>query len=206
MNEFLEINKPKIKFAFLASLSIFSLLGLLPTFLIKDLTPIERLLLFLSIGLGFAFFSLFLAIVSEYFKFSARRKAFDKPGINDFFALNNFQTVLTRTKTKWYLTQESKKGIVNGFPILVDLHATNSNLLRFDFLVKQIPVSKEKFNDLKELFRQHDAEFDFESISFNFNYKKQSSQTELKNKLTEFADLLVKEGFVPDTNTERQIS
>jgi hypothetical protein len=204
MNEFIEINKPKLKFAFLACLTIFSLIGLLPTFLIRDLTPIERLLLFLSIGLGFSFFILFLAIVSEYFKFATRRKAFNKQTISDFFTLNKFQTVLTRTETKWLLTQESKKGIVNGFPVLVDLHVTNSNLLRFDFLVKQTPISKEKFNELQKLLGQHDTEFNFESISVNVNHKKQSSPTELKNKLTEFADLLVKEAFVPDTNTERQ--
>lgn len=197
MNEFIEINKPKLKFVFLFSLTIFSLIGLLPTFFIKDLLPIERFFLFISIGFGFTFFILFLAIVSEYLKFSARRKVFNKHAINDFFSTNKFQTVLTSIETKWRLTQESKKGIVNGFTVLVNLHATNSNLLQFDFLIKQTPISKEKFNDMKELFRQWDAEFNYESIVINFNFKKQSPQTELKNKLTEFADLLVKEGFTP---------
>lgn len=202
MNKFLQLNRQKLKPAFVR-------ISLIPTgivfilfftvFLMTGNFPSVQLLLgmLLLTCFGFPAFLMLLGYLGWLLNHEARQSAFSKKPFNQIENIGFYKTYKGDI-SKWTFTDELKEGNVNGFTIRMDLSKEyGSRMIEFDIPVEWKKLDKSEFNRLSEKFKEHNAELRIGSVVKHYDTRKIMPQTvsDLKLDLELFTEILRQEGF-----------
>jgi hypothetical protein len=205
MCEFFVLNKRKLTFGALVTWLLF---GFLLTIIVFFYIGSDRPISFLD-GLGmtaiYATFTtclmLMIAISFGGYEFIKKKRVFARPEWNSYFSRNNFQTIQLYKHTRWVLTEEAKTGYIKGFPVLADMKKDYAGYVVFMFFADSRPLDKPHFRELEKFFKKHDGGFEVGYIYKKLKRNRKLSDVQIEKELLEFADLLLKEGFTPRSNT-----
>lgn len=201
MDTFLELNKQKLKSAFVHISLV--LLGLVSIFLViaymTGNLPGGQILLsiILATGIVFPFFIMLLGYLIWTLNHNARQTTFAQTPFNQVDKIGFYKAYKDDT-SKWSFTEVIRESNINGFPLRMDLSKENgSRFIEFAIPVEWKKLNKSEFNRLTEKFKEHNAELRIGSIAKQYDTKQQALQTvfDLRRDLELFTTLLRQEGF-----------
>lgn len=207
MHTFLQLNKHKLRFAFVTVSLTFIILILIVLLILYFKGVFLKTGLLLTIlfaaGIGFPVFIIFLAYMAWLQKRFARKKIFSVAPFDQLESIG-FRTSLVNDKTKWQFTEEGKEGIINGFTLKCDMQDRKQYLLEFETFVEWREMEKEEYKGIIEQFSHYNIEFGWGSFIKTYNTKRMTLNSiyELQKELEQFTGLLLKEGFNPRKEPE----
>ena len=204
MNQFLQLNRHKLKFAFkvisLLFVTLISIAFILAV--VNGHVPDYGLIaiVFLTAGIAFPCFIIFISYLAWYYKQWAKRRAFSTQPFNQLYMLG-FTDRLQGERTKWAFTQEVKAGTINGFDLIADILYDNRQIITVRAFTAWRQIDKIEYRRLSKEFSAYDIEFDTGCFVKKYNTKRMShlSINNLKSDLEEFTSLLRRNGFEPET-------
>lgn len=203
MDGFLKLNRHKLQFAFTATSITF--LTIVIIFLtigyFKEQFPDMALLATVLLGGGIAFplFIIAIAYLEWLSKRKVRKRAFLRPPFDQLDKIG-FSKSFINAHTKWYFTEETKEGVINGFKIECNITRENSTTIQFKALTKPRPIEKKEFKELQDRFKRNDIAFDWDGLIKMYDIRRPAVQTiqQLKYDLVQFTNTLSQEKFEPD--------
>ncbi|RCH54209.1 hypothetical protein DJ568_12985 [Mucilaginibacter hurinus] len=202
MDNFINLNGRKIKFAFLTTSSIF----LIFSFILfvysysKGETPDLASLITGVFVAGFVMpaFIIAVAYYEWYRKKRVRLKAFKIPpfdrleemGFHKYYVLEN---------SRFFFTEEVKRGEINDFTLICNVERNSPNKIAFRAIAKDKQLDKSEFKKLEHVLKGNNIELDFGALTKAYNLKKIQFMTisDLNTDLEQFTDLLKENGFEP---------
>ena len=208
MREFLDINRHKLAFAFMACSLVFLAIWLAVYAIAyinghkADLDSILPVLLYF--GLALPCFIIFVTFLAWYYKQWAKKKAFSKLPFDKLQEIG-FSDALLNEKSKWLFTEMVKEGTIDGFVFVMDILYDKRHIIEFRVFPAWRPMEKKDYKRVSNEFKAYDLEFEGESIVKRFNTINLlvSTISDLKNDLQEFTSVLKGNGFEPPITHER---
>ena len=202
MDNFIDLNRRKIKLAFLTTSSIF--LIFISILFVYSYSKGERpeLTLMITVIFGASFvlpaFIIAVAYYEWYAKKRVRLKAFkthpfdrlEDIGFNKYYVLEN---------SRFHFTEEVKRGQINDFALICNVERSTPNQMAFRAITKDRRLDKSEFKKLENILKGHNIEFDFGALTKTYNLKKIQFKgiSDLSADLEQFTDLLKENGFEP---------
>ena len=204
METFIELNRHKLKFAFVSISLVFSglvLLIFLIAFLATGNLPNGQLLLsiILASGIGFPLFIMILGYLTWRVNHKARQNAFSKTPFNQIESIG-FHKSYIDDMSKWSFTEQIREGKLNGFTLRMDMSKEKGyQFIDFEIPVEWKELDKSEFNRLMEEFKQYNAEFRIGSIVKQYDTRQHALKavSDLKHDLELFTMTLQQKGFEP---------
>ena len=202
MDTFFNLNREKIRFAFVAtSLTFigFVLLVLIIAYFAKSLPDKELLIaIFLAAGVGLPIFIITLSYIKWLYRKAVRRKAFSLEPFNQLENIG-FVNSFSNIETKWDFTEKVKTTLIDGYTLIVDISEESSKNIELKIPVEWKKLDKIKFNELTDKFNRHNIEFGIGCLKkkYKINGPPFIKIDELKLDLEKFIELIKEEGFEP---------
>lgn len=203
MKQFLNLNKHKIKFAFLFTSAIFTgfALTVLTISYFKNVFPISSLLLaiFFFSALVLPSFIICLAYLGWYYRLIVRSKAFSKAPFSQLNEIG-FSDCFLNENSKWHFTEKIKTSITNGYRLYCDVSKEKSHVIEFNSYVSWSNPNNIKFQEVSKKLKYANIEAGFGTLSKIYDQRKTSAKNiyDIKNDLEEFTELMKQEGFNPN--------
>lgn len=202
MNQFLKLNRHKLKFAFKVTSLLFMALVLIVFIIaiVNGQVPEASLIIIVTFFAGVIFpcFIIFISYLAWLYKQWAKRKAFSKPPFDQLHVLG-FSDELQAEKTKWAFTEKVKAGKINGFDLIADVLYGDRHIIEVRTFTAWRQIKKNEYKRLSKEFKTHDIEFDIGCLIKRYNIKRLSVFTidDLRSDLHGFTELLKQNGFEP---------
>jgi uncharacterized membrane protein (DUF485 family) len=202
MDTFFNLNRAKIRFAFVAtSLTLigFVLLVLTIAYFAKNLPDKELLTaIFLAAGVGLPIFIITLLYIKWLYRKAVRQKAFSLEPFNQLENIG-FVNSFSNIETKWHFTEKVKIMLLDGYTLIIDISEESNKNLELKIPIEWKKLDKTSFNELTDKFNRHNIEVGIGCLKKK--YKTNGSQflkiDELKLDLEKFIELIKEEGFEP---------
>ena len=201
MREFISLNSGKLRFAALFSWLLFGFL--ISIGMIFYLTNDNSITLWWGILITALYATvascvvIIVAICFGGYEFTRKKRVFKQPEWNSFFSRNHFQTIRLYQHTRWVLTEEVKTGFIKSFPVLADIKRDKAGYVQFMYFIEPVSISKERFKELKQLLLKYNGAFEVGYVCKRLKRNNNLSELLIDKELGDFADLLLREGFIP---------
>lgn len=206
MKQFLELNKPKLLFAFGFISIIFTVLVLIFFGFGYFNGQIPKLSLFITVivgaGIGMPFFILFIGILRGTWDLHKRRNAFNRQPFSELLN-HGFAEHLKNEKNRWQFSEPILIGNIDNFLILTDVDTQDAaDVIRFQALTEIEVIGKEEVNRLTRKLSRDNIELDFDGVTKKISIKnnKITSVDQLLSELTRFISTIKEENFKPREN------
>ncbi len=139
-----------------------------------------------------------IAYLAWQYKFIARQKAFSKHPLNQLEIIG-FTKSLLNEHSKWSFTEEIKAAKLNGYSFYCDISKKKSYAIEIKSPVKWENHNGEKFHQVSDRLKHAGIDIGIDTLSKNYDTRKLSLKTiyDIKNDLTELAQIMKTEGFSP---------
>jgi hypothetical protein len=201
MCEFIILNKNKLKFAAFVSWLLFGFLNsIIVVFYLSDdksITFWRGILLTALYATISTFILLAVAISFGGYEFNRKKRVFGLPEWNGVFAKHNFETIRIYQHSRWLLTEEVKTGYIKGFPVLADIKRDRAGFVQFMYFIEPASIDKQRFKQLRQLLKKPNGSLEVGYVCKKIKRNLKHSEEEIDKELEDFADILMREGFIP---------
>jgi len=203
MREFLQINKSKLKFAFIFSSLVFSGLVLIIFAIGFFNQQIPEISLFLTVllgaGLGMPLFIILIGTLRGTWDIRKRKRAFSSKPYSE---LKNFGFVeqLKNKNNRWQFSEHVLIGEICDYKILAEVDTQNApNVIRFQAITEIENIGNDEIRRLTRKFEPYDIELDFDGVTKKIFIKDKRITTidQLLNDLKNFIEIIKRENFKP---------
>ena len=201
MCEFIRLNYSKLRFAAFFTWLLFGfLISIGMVFYLtndKSVTFLWGILITLFYTTITTSLVLAVAVIFGGYEFTRKKKVFGQPQWDSFFSRHDFQTIKLYQHTRWLLTEEVKTGFIKSFPVLADIKRDKAGYVQFMYFIEPASIEKERFKQLKQLLKKYNGAFEVGFLCKRLKRDNKLSEAQIDQELYEFADVLLKEGFIP---------
>lgn len=204
MKYFLELNKWKLKYAFIATSIVFTtiVLGIfIYAYSVGQQQPELSLLIAVFFGAGIVspLFVLLIGTLRGTWDLNKRRKAFNKEPFGQLKQYG-FSEILKNESNKWQFSEPILKGKIENYEILAEVDTQYApDVIRFQALTKVEPKGKEEVKRLSRKFEPYDIQLDYDRVTKQISIKDEriNSISQLITELNNFISIIQREKFAP---------
>ncbi len=202
MQNFYQLNKSKVRFAFVfisllstgITLAILFIGGLFSTN-----SNVENLITLLGSAIFWPSFILTITYIAYLYKQRRRNKVLAKTPFDRLSELG-FSNYPLNLEDKWQFTEMIPSVIWKGYTVLLDLEPRNMQYqIKLLALVENSKIDEKRFNELSAYFKKKQMDFDFGGVALFLQPKEITELSQLQQELDKMIVVLEKEFFTPAT-------